>query len=162
MGRLIKTSIAILIFIAGGLIYVIFRTQRLLMFSWFESLGFQDMVLSFRKYASFFNLPDWCIFSLPAGMWLLSYLLIIDVIWNKDKDASEYRTFVLVLPLLAILSEFCQSVHWLPGKFDWVDIICYCGAIIMYVSLNKYNYEDKKINFFLGLDSVCVLGWWFS
>ena len=84
------------------------------------------------------HIPQWIKFCLPDGMWLLSYLLIIDVVWKNSSDNK--KTFWLsILPFIAIGSELMQIFIPQIGTFDFIDFLCYIGAIITFLIIKNKN-----------------------
>ncbi len=117
-------------FIFGGLIYMTFRSETLIMFDWFHTLGIDGIVSSLRAYgASFLPLPDWIIYSLPDGLWVLSYVLAISALW--DFDFRTHWKIIVLIPSIAISSELLQSFGLIHGSFDWMDFLAYCLATII-------------------------------
>ncbi|WP_241080666.1 hypothetical protein [Natranaerofaba carboxydovora] len=53
------TTLTVFPLIIGGLIYIGFRPDTLLMFSWFQFLGIDSVVFVLRDYLSQFDLPSW-------------------------------------------------------------------------------------------------------
>lgn len=135
----IRIAEAVIGFVAlaiGGLIYIRYRSESLLMFDWFRSLGLTDFIEDFRNNGETSNMYGWIKFNLPAGLWLFAYMFVIDAVWGKDKNhVSTY--FLYVLPLLAIVSEFMQLVGLLPGTFDIMDLLSYISAILLFVIIKK-------------------------
>jgi len=116
--------------ILGGLIYILFRSEKLIMFRWLDFLSFsfqniRALTLGFRNY-----LPDWFIFSLPDGLWIFSYMSLVLLIW---KNKINYRNiiWIVIIPLLVVASEIGQLMNIIQGTFDYNDIVFYImGAIL--------------------------------
>ncbi|NDH69333.1 MAG: hypothetical protein EBY22_15830 [Gammaproteobacteria bacterium] len=52
----------------------------------------------------------------------------------------------MILPFIAIISEFGQIFRLVPGTFDWVDLLFYFIAI--FLILNSSNTKiNKSINY---------------
>lgn len=131
--RIIKMLLSIIILVIGGFIYIAYRNLSLPMFGWIDSLGLYDEILIVREFANR-EVYDWIKYSLPDGLWLLSYLLIIDTIWNGAKNKTSLL-FILLLPFVSLLSELLQYFKLFPGVFDWVDMCAYFMAILLFVLL---------------------------
>jgi len=131
MKSVLKSSLAIILLIVGGFIYVVFRSEDLLMFSWFRRLGLNSIVIKLRDGYGLMNIQDWVKYNIPAGLWLFSYMLIIDSIW-EDGHSSTYKFFITILPIAAIVSETMQLFQILPGTFDVMDMISYVLAILLF------------------------------
>ena len=105
--RAAKVMLSLVILLLGGLIYVIFRDKSLLMF-------------------------DWLKYSLPDGLWIFSYMFIVDAIWDREKNAVS-MIFLWGLPIVAVLSECFQYFGLLAGVFDWMDMASYMLAITLFL-----------------------------
>lgn len=134
MRSVLKSSLAIVLLIFGGFIYVIFRSEDLLMFNWFRSLGLNNIVIKLRDGYGLMNIQDWVKYNMPAGLWLFSYMLVIDSIWD-DSNSSAYKYFITILPVFAIISEVMQFFQILPGTFDIMDVIIYVFAIFLFLTI---------------------------
>ena len=133
--RIAKVTIGVVTLIIGGLIYIIYRSETLLMFDWFRILGISRYIDKLRA-TDYQNIYEWVKNSLPAGLWLFSYMFIIDSVWEKDKCIA-YKFYIYVLPVLAVLSEFMQYIKILPGTFDINDLLSYFFAILLYLLIKK-------------------------
>lgn len=109
----------------GGSIYLFFRSEKLLMFEWLKKMGIYDSISAMRIETSD---GGWLIYSLPDGLWLFSYILIMAALWSFE----EKRTMLYSVPLvvIAIGSELLQFFHLISGTFDVIDLLCYIGACI--------------------------------
>lgn len=134
--RTIKVTFSFVTLFVGGSIYVLYRSENLLMFSWFQDLGLLQFIQDIRSEFKSDNLYGWVKNSMPAGLWLFSYMLIIDSIWEKNQNYA-YMLFLYALPVLAILSEVMQFLGILSGTFDFMDVICYTSAILFFILIKK-------------------------
>ena len=134
--RTLKATIGVTALIVGGLLYVIFRSKSLLMFDWFHMIGLSDMVENIRTKYDGVNLYGWVKDCMPAGLWLFSYLFVIDSLWGNNRNLV-YNLFIFVLPVIAICSEFMQLFGMLPGTFDYMDLISYVVAILIFILIKK-------------------------
>lgn len=133
---LIECTVAVILFTIGGLIYVIYRPDSLLMFSWFRWLGLEATVNTLRTAYGDISIYSWVKYSLPAGLWLLSYMLVVDAIWQKSR-IPIYYFFIGILPAISILWELFQLLELMPGRFDMIDLLSYIIAILIFVMI-KY------------------------
>lgn len=129
--RICKSILSFSILCIGGLIYIGFREKSLLMFDWFNHLGLSQYVEIFRGLFNSEGVYGWIKNSLPDGLWLFSYMFLVDAIWNGSKSISAY-IFIYYLPFLALVSEFSQYFGLVPGVFDWIDVASYLFAILLY------------------------------
>lgn len=133
-----KLYFAIVIFIIGGLIYLIYRPTSLIMFEWSHKIGIEDWIISLREQFGRTVMPNWVVYSLPDGLWLLSYLIIIDSIWYKSHSILFY-CFILALPVIALLSEILQLFGVINGVFDIIDFLFYILAFLFYLLINYFK-----------------------
>ena len=129
--------------IIGGMLYLGYRNQELLMFRWANFLGLSSIVSSLRKFCFQYPLPEWCYYALPDGLWLLSYILLIYIIW--DSHTWKSIIWIYALPTIAITSELIQLLDSRFGTFDIMDVICYMGAILLFELKTKIEWKRKDI-----------------
>jgi hypothetical protein len=106
------------------------------MFKSFDKLGLSYIIEPLRRIGTEHSVFDWVKNSLPDGLWLFSYMFLIDTIWDGEQPIFYY-SFLWVLPIIAIISELLQAVGIVPGVFDTKDMLCYISAIILFLIL-KY------------------------
>lgn len=142
----------ILIFIPlffGGIIYILFRTESLLMFKWFRFLNLENHIFSTRKIFKI-ELPDWFVYNLPDGLWIFSYSLLMLSIWNFKLNIHSVF-WIFLMPFIAIISEILQFFKIIPGTYDIWDLNFYIlGTLLPLIlnrklidNLNTKNYEQK-------------------
>ena len=124
--------IAILLILTGGMIYVLYRPESLLLFRVTDSLGITPQIDILRSNSSRVMLPSFMINSLPAGLWTASYLLMM-YITTKFHTRRIRLMLALPLPISAIALEFMQLLGWCPGTFDIYDLICYIVPLCVFV-----------------------------
>lgn len=136
--RITKHSLIPLLF--GGLIYVLFRSQSLIMFGWVNAIGMYELINLLRTYinANETLIPNWFFYSLPDGLWMYSFVsaLIIanDYKWNK------YKYWLLLPILFGIGIEFLQLLGFFKGTFDVNDLFFYSvGVVLSVLKLGKIN-----------------------
>lgn len=108
----------------GALIYIFYRPKNLLMFDWLNFLGFKDSLNSLRPTAQqqFSRIPEWVIYSLPDGLWVLSYTFLMSLIWASEQRII--KPFFIFFGLIFSLSlELGQYFKIIPGNFDFNDLI---------------------------------------
>lgn len=124
--------LSLLILLLGGLVYVIYRDKSLLMFDWFDAIGIDNEIDGLRRLFQGEGIYGWVKYSLPDGLWVFSYMFLVDAIWNGSRSISSF-IFIYSLPIIALLSEFFQYFGLLPGVFDWIDVASYIFAILLFV-----------------------------
>lgn len=109
------------------------------MFKPLELMGLLDDVRALRS-AHWFppieTVPEWVVYSLPDGMWLLSYMFAMEFIWNNDGEHIRLF-FVWAMPMAIIAHEFCQLMGLASGTWDILDLTSYSIAIIIYLLTKK-------------------------
>ena len=130
--RATKVFISLVILLLGGLVYVIYRDKSLLMFNWFDSIGISNEIDWLRRLFQGEGIYGWVKYSLPDGLWLFSYMYIVDAIWDSEKNAMSIL-FLWGLPVVAVSSECLQYFGLLPGVFDWIDMVSYLSAITVFL-----------------------------
>ena len=110
----------------GCLIYVLFRTDTLLYNKLFGN--FFSPIGSPKTF-----LQKIIIFSLPDGLWAMSYTMLIFHLRN-DKT---FKTLIwsILIPVIGILSEIGQLYYLIPGTFDIIDLIMYIIAPTLVIRL---------------------------
>ncbi len=133
-----KVMLSFVILLLGGLIYIIYRDKSLLMFDWFDAIGIGDAINGLRRLFQGEGIYGWVKYSLPDGLWLFSYLFLVDTIWDGERNAISIL-FLWGLPVVAVISECLQYCSLLPGVFDWVDLVCYLLAITLFMIVKPLN-----------------------
>lgn len=142
MIRVLKTTVLFFPVVLGGFIYIIFRTERLIMFRWFEHLGLSTEINRIKSFRNIYPFSDWVIYSLPDGLWMFSYVALSLEIW-KFSITCQNIFWIFSLPVAAVLSELLQLFNMIPGTFDLIDITFYLlGSIIPYY-MSKNNLTPK-------------------
>jgi hypothetical protein len=129
--RLISQAVVALL--VGCWIYIVWRTDELLMFGWFRALGLRSFVAVLREQPVAALQPiDWIRFSLPDGLWVYASTCVMLAIWATPPGsggALPASLLWLCTPsAFAILSELAQGLALLPGTFDLADLACYLLA----------------------------------
>ena len=121
----------------GSFIYLKYRSETLLMFKWAETLGLNYSISSIRGSSSVLNSQQtkYVVFSVPFGMWVISFCCFIGTIWHKDSSVAGiiWRLFV---PAIAISSEFLQFLGLLPGTYDKNDLLVLIVSTIIGVTIS--------------------------
>ncbi len=125
-------GMGIIVFLMGSMIYFAFRTSELYMFRIFPNGDLPSWIIAIRNQLSSLHVPEWIRYCLPDGLWLLSYMLIIDSIWNEE-TTWLHELFLWILPISAILTEFLQMELLIPGTGDWIDVIFYVMGILTFL-----------------------------
>lgn len=121
----------------GGLLYLTFRSESLVMFNWFGRIGLSSEISFLRESCGDISLYSWVKYNLPAALWLFSYMFIIRGIWLNSQRNVIYNIFLWGVPTMAFASELLQFFGAIPGTFDYKDIIAYSAGIIMFFLITK-------------------------
>jgi len=136
-------NIILALFLLAGstLIYLIFRSDNIIAYRFIDRLGLSPVFEQIRSAVISLHVPDIVKYSLPDGLWLLSYIILADTLlpYNKGK-----LFWIIALPANAIGSEIAQFFGILPGVFDMWDIICYGVPTIAYLLLRKSEPEETE------------------
>ena len=123
---------AYLFITCGGLIYIAFRSKSLMLFSLADTLHLSKAVDSIREIATAMQFSDFIVYSLPAGLWTASYLLIMFYLTRKCNRRTRLQ-LSLPLPSSAVVLEIAQYFSLCPGTFDFIDLVCYLIPIIIFI-----------------------------
>ena len=129
------------LFIGGGL-YLMCRSECLVMFDWCKAIGIYPFIQQLRPHGNF---DSWVVYSLPDGLWLFSYIILMGAIWAFDMRKSLLCSAPLIV--IAIGSELLQFPHIVRGTFDIIDLLCYiAGSVIgiFYIKTLNKTIEKKK------------------
>lgn len=123
---------AILSILFGGLLYIIFRTDSLLMFNWFKYLAISDFIYDLRNSMIFPLSSELKTFinTAPGGFWTFSYSAFLLFIWNLEINSRNIYYYISI-PAAAVLSEIFQLAGFIPGTFNYLDIISYTAGAIL-------------------------------
>ncbi len=150
-GFLILCSVFLLLI--GIYIYLLYRPTNLYMFKVFEVTDSFWIIENLRQ-CDYFppkqSLPEWVIYNLPDGLWLLSYMIVMEVIWG-DGDNIKKLLFVFGMPIIILAWEILQLFHVAAGTWDVRDMLSYLVAIIIFllyklfhcITKNPKNYEKN-------------------
>jgi hypothetical protein len=134
--------------LAGGIIYIIFRSSEPLFFSWTNSTQVIHWINIIRSSSLSLSkvLPEWIVYSLPNGLWAFGYSLLITGIWRGSKSLLRYFWFASI-PLLVLGFEFLQFARLIPGTFCSQDIALGIAGIVLGIMVGikiiKPDYYEK-------------------
>ena len=136
-----KIFIGILPVFLGGLIYLTYRVDSLLMFNWFKIIGLNDLVHFLRtdNILQNWTIPNWVKFSLPDALWLFSFTYIIILLWDF-KITRQSAFWIFIAPTVGLFSEIGQLIGIIPGTFDKVDLL----LLILSTALPFYSVSNLK------------------
>ncbi|MCP4136399.1 MAG: hypothetical protein GY754_35845 [bacterium] len=137
-------------------IYLSFRTESLLVFSWLDFLGLKELTLDVRNSLFFTRnyFPAFVLYSLPDGLWVYSAVFAFVLCWRGYSVNLYVKYFWMILPfILGVLTEVLQLLHVIAGVFCVYDmtaiVLCYSLAMFVYYKYYQLDKEeichDKKI-----------------
>lgn len=130
-----QLTIATLALFAGGTLYLLFRTDKLLMFYAIDWIGLGQTIAAWRQSVSI-TLPDWIVYCLPDALWSAAYILVADTILSGH-SIKKRLTVAAVIPFVGTVSELLQAAGVMPGTFDYLDILAYAIPYVLYAIIIK-------------------------
>jgi len=130
MKRICLTIIAILFLLAGGLIYLCYRSPSILLFRFLDILKFD--------YSTFQNvniaIPSFFIYNFSNALFVMFGFFIVYAIWDDDK--FHVFLYTLIITVLSIIYEVITK--------DISDIITisisYIICLLLYIKTHKVKY----------------------
>ena len=142
--KLIIISLAVLLLGISSFIYLVFRSDNIIGFRLIHNLGLSGLLHSIRDAMSVFSPSAFTVYSLPDGLWLISYMLLTEALLP---DHPTKPLWIFALPANAIVSEIAQYCHLLPGNFDIWDLVCYTVPTVLYLIFRKGHSVEGKYSF---------------
>lgn len=134
-----RTVTALVLFLMGAVIYLLFRPRSLVGFTALDLMGLGPWADQMRQAAMGWSIPEFVVYCLPNGLWSTSYILLIDVLLATQ--SRRVRILVAsIIPLLGAVSEVLQAFALCPGTFDVLDLCCYLVPFIFYL----YHFKGFK------------------
>lgn len=135
--------------VIAAFIYLLFRPTTTVVFKLFEILQLDNLVLSLRSTLNPSHFPQWFVYSLPGGLWLLAFQNSISLI---KKFSGKYLIPILLgASLTGIGLEFLQYVNITDGRFDGTDLLFYClatctsiGTLLLIKNKWQFYTEEKS------------------
>ena len=109
--------------LVGGIVYLTWRSPRLLMFAWMEHLGLASFVLELRVLGAPLSpfVPDIVRFSLPDAAWAYAATSWLTYLWRWQQHPLRW-IFITFGPVAVLGGELGQLVGLVPGTFDVHDL----------------------------------------
>ena len=143
MKTLVKIGLNVLLpIIIGGIIYTLFRSETIKLFSWYKYFGLNKIISNLRVRVSeyIYYIPKWVIFSLPDGLWVYSFTSALIIFWNNEK--SKLIIWLSIPFTSGVLIEILQGFNLFPGTFDIIDLIL--SLIAFYSSIKFLKIKNVK------------------
>lgn len=137
----ISNWIKTLIYLGSGwLFYILFRPEYLTVNRWVLTSQFGSIFKTIRiqTFQILETVPKWIIYSLPDALWLMSFGLILQMIWKNETKRT--RMIWTIFPcIVAALMELFQATHFINGTFDLVDLLFYFLTTLLLINNLKTN-----------------------
>ena len=130
--------LSMILLLAGGMIYLLYRPHTLFMFSWLESFGLENFFAQ-KQFNSSSIFLSFCIYSLPTGLWAVSALILFGIVWKNSKKTFLFYSLAFIFGNIAF--EFMQLFGVIAGTFDVIDILVL--AISLLVGILIYSFFLK-------------------
>lgn len=122
--------------ILGSSIYLFGRGTSNFLYQIAVYAGFRTEVDYLREFVP--ALPSWLVYSLPDGLWMFSFSILILLIWDF-KRTPEAITWIILALAIGIFLEVFQVFAMLGGRFDWRDLAFIFFAAVLPLSLTHYK-----------------------
>ena len=129
--------IGVLAIFTGGLVYICFRPNSLLMFQWIDLVNLTAPVNCLRIALSPLKqiLPDWFLYSAPNALWVFGGVMILQQLWGEVQYSAVLWTGLFIL--VAVGFEILQLCNLLPGVFDLTDMLFILSGIIAALVISR-------------------------
>jgi hypothetical protein len=124
----------ITLLVMGGMVYILYRPQTLLLFHVAGGLGLTNAIGYWRLQAAAWQPGEFIVYCLPAGLWAMSYVLIVGTLAQGLPTKRRWAA-VAFIPALGAASELMQAMDIIPGTFDWEDLTLYVLPLLVYAIL---------------------------
>ena len=129
----------VLTMIVGGIVYILFRSDTLLMFRSFEFLKIDKIIYSLREYTFYYRkyIPESVLFSLPDCLWVYSFTMFLSFYFKN--------ILLIMIPCTgSVLTEIGQ-LWFVPGTFDIMDVLYMLAATgIALFFIYRHRNSDMK------------------
>lgn len=135
--RLVPATLGLASIMAGGIIYLLWRNQDILMFSWVDTIGFTPHLVAVRGATAYYAdvIPVWFRFSLPNALWLFGGIIVFHSIW--EGYPKERLLWVAGFLIVAVGSELGQGLGVIPGTYDNIDMVLMIAFSLLALGIGK-------------------------
>ena len=134
MRQRLQILAGVILLVAGGLIYTLFRPTTLLGFRLTDAIGLSPLINNWRTALATQQPAPFIVYCLPNGLWSAAFILIMDRGF-AHQPLRQRLCWTAVIPGIGIAAELLQAVGIVPGTFDWLDILCYAVPYLVYVGI---------------------------
>ena len=139
--NLITILVSVFLFLCAVYIYISHRSLEMILYSWLGIDTSNNFFEWIRTHSC--DTSSWVKYNLPDGLWMLSFLLFMEGMWDKNRRIKLF--FCIPVIAVAFILEILQYSGRIQGTFDILDIVSYIIAITLYLFFNKLkqiNYEN--------------------
>lgn len=131
-----------ILLISAIYIYLSNRSEDMILYTWLGLDNNNDVFKYIRNHSH--NFAPWIKYNFPDGLWLLSYLLLMESIWDTNKGLKCLFCFPIII--FAFVIELLQFSGNYPGTGDVLDIMFYIMAILLFLLIIKLKqmYYEKN------------------
>lgn len=133
--RIASGLCSLLLFLLACWLYIAFRNTEMVLFNWL-GIDYNNYLFQLLRITNY-QPASWLIYNLPDGLWMLSFLLLMECIWGNDKLKW---VFICGMIIFAYVLERLQYLHACPGTGDIWDFVCYTITILLYLSIHKLKF----------------------
>jgi glycopeptide antibiotics resistance protein len=128
----IDVIVAALPICIGASIYLLFRSNSILIFKIIGSVGAEELVDYARITVRPFNryVSGFVLYSLPTALWAFSFMFCIARIWGDQLVSVGAITVVSLTVAIVLGSELGQGFDLVPGRFDVADITANVAGLV--------------------------------
>ena len=116
--RLILGLVSLISLVIGIGIYLFFRNTNMLLFGLIPKLEFFKDFYVPLKQSVFTSI---LLFNLPDAFWFLSGILFFRFLWFYKSE--EQNKYIFYFYLIGTVFEMSQIFIWIPGTFDYLDLL---------------------------------------
>ena len=139
-------SLVIIPITFGGIIYLLFRADSLLMFRWADAIGIKPALDNMRVFCMTIQMDkmSWFFFSLPDGLWAYSFTSFMLIVWGL-KFSKHSIFWIAIGPILALGGEIGQAFGVVKGTYDLTDLVlCLIGSVLPVIIILRTNKNNNK------------------
>lgn len=102
----------------GCSIYLLFRSENILLFQWVKTIGFESFLTALRENSLSITVPNWLLYSLPDGLWVYAFTAALFLFWQ-----GKNSVWIWIPIFISVIFEFAQATKIIQGKFDVLDLL---------------------------------------
>ena len=131
--------LAVIILVFGTFIYISYRKDDYVIFSILRYFNINYITFRNINATQINTIEEIIIYNIPCGLWLLSWIIILGIIWKRNSKIFFRYSFMFLLFALTI--EFLQIENIIKGTFDLGDVYIY--LIFYLIGISFYYFRNK-------------------